>query len=45
MKRIESKKLYLIYKDIPLEISNDIFINNLENNIKIDNYIISNNIN
>ncbi len=44
MKRIESKKLYLIYKDIPLEISNSIFINNLENNIKIDNYIISNDI-
>lgn len=45
MKRIESKKIYLIYEDIPLETSNEIFINNLKNEIKIDNYIICNDVN
>lgn len=45
MKRIETKKLYIIYKDIPLEIINQNIINNLKDNLKIDNYIISSDIN
>jgi hypothetical protein len=44
MKQIQSKKIFITYKNIQTQISNEFFFNHLNQNIKIDNYIICNDI-